>query len=175
MKKIVCLMIFLILVSVHSASAENIKIGFVDLIKALNESDSGKKAKADLEYIIKSKQSNLDEKGKAIEKLKADLEKQSSVLSADARKTKEEELERLVRDYQRLVSDSQNEVKKKESVYTQEIVKEIRLIVEKIGQEGSYLMIIENAEGIILFSKKENDLTETVLKRYNESKAKSKK
>ena len=173
MKKIAWLFVFtfMIMFAVTSASAE-VKIGVVDLIRALNESDTGKKAKGDLEFIIKSKQVTIDEKGKALEKLKGDLEKQASVLSAEARRSKEEELQRLILDYQRLVNDSQNEVKKKENEFTGEIVKEIKAILEKIGQEEGYTMIIENADGIILYSKKENDLTDIVIKKYNESKVK---
>jgi outer membrane protein len=160
---------------VSAAEIITVKIGYVDLVKALNESESGKKAKSDLEFMIKNKQSSLDEKGKVIEKGKADLEKQSSVLSADARKAKEEELERLLRDYQRLVADSQGEVKKKEGELTGEIVKEIRAIVQKIGQDENYTLILESAEGQILYAQKEVDLTESVIRKYNESKAKAKK
>ena len=94
MKKLGLFFVVLMLLAGSNASAENIKIGSVDLIKALNESDAGKKAKTDLEFLIKTKQSSLDEKGKAIEKKKNDIEKQSSVLSAEARKSKEEDIER---------------------------------------------------------------------------------
>jgi outer membrane protein len=174
MKKVVCLFVLIILLAGQSVYAEDVKIGFVDIIKALNESETGKKAKADLEFLIKSKQTTIDEKGKKIEKLRSDLEKQASVLSPDAKKLKEEELERLVRDYQRLVTDSQNEVKKKEKEFTDEIIKEIRVIIKKIAEEENYTTIIEKAQGIILYSQKELDLTETVIKRYNESKAKAK-
>ena len=174
MKKTLLLLIVFVLFSVTVVHAD-MKVGIVDLMKALNESDSGKKAKTDLEVLIKSKQSVLDEKGKEIEKLKADLEKQSSVLSAEAKKSKEDNLEKLLREYQRLVSDSQNEVKKKESELTGEILKEIRVIVDKMGEEGGYTMILENADGLVLYSKKEINLTDAVLKKYNESKAKNKK
>jgi outer membrane protein len=178
MKRAVWLVVvFLLLTGGSSLAAEliTVKIGYIDLVKALNESESGKKAKADLEFLIKTKQTTIDEKGKAIEKAKADIEKQSSVLSADARKAKEEEMERLLRDYQRLVADSQNEVKKKESELTGDILKDLRAIVQKIGEDEGYTLILESAEGQILYAKKESDLTETVMKKYNESKAKPKK
>jgi outer membrane protein len=180
MKRIACLVVGLLLLAVQYADAEvkiggtEVKIGVVDLMRALNESDSGKKAKADLEGLIKSKQVQLDTKGKEIEKLKGEVEKQSSVLSAEARKSREDELERMLRDYQRLVSDSQAEVKKKENEVTGGIIREIRAIVDKIGEEGGYTLVIENAEGIILYSKKDLDLTDSVIKRFNESKAKGK-
>lgn len=170
MKKFLAVAVFLFLAG-SVAHADGLKIGYVDLVKALNESDSGKKAKSDLEFVIKSKQGALDEKGKAIEKLKSDLEKQTAVLSVDARRSKEDELERLIRDYQRLIADSQNDLKKKEGDITGEIIREIREVIEKIGQEEGYSMILENAEGIILFSKKEYDLTAVVIKKYNDMKA----
>ena len=72
MKKTLLLLIIFVLFSVTVVHAADMKVGIVDLMKALNESDSGKKAKTDLEVLIKSKQSVLDEKGKEIEKLKAE-------------------------------------------------------------------------------------------------------
>jgi outer membrane protein len=158
-----------------ASGADVVKIGYVDLRVALNESEAGKKAKIELESLIKTKQSSIEEKGKSIEKLKGDFEKQASVLSADARKSKEEEIERLVRDYQRLVQDSQNDIKKRETDFTGTILKEMREIIEKIGQEEGYSLILENVEGIILFSRKDLDITERLIKNYNDWKAKQKK
>jgi outer membrane protein len=156
-----------------SPAAENIKVGVIDVQKALNDSDSGKKAKTDLESLIKSKQVVIDEKGKTIEKMKADIEKQASVLSADARKTKEEELEKLIREYQRLVQDSQAEVKKKEAELTEGILKDIREIVDKAGEEEGYTIIVE--KGMTVYSHKGIDITEGVIKKFDELRAKAKK
>lgn len=183
MNKKAGVMIFLILCAVVSASllagiaaaADVAKIGYVDLRVALNESDAGKKAKIELESLIKTKQAAIDEKGKSIEKLKGELEKQASVLSGEAKKSKEEEIERLVRDYQRLVQDSQNEVKKKENELTGSILKELRDVVDKIGQDEGYSLILENVEGIILYSRKDLDITDKAIKNFNDVKAKQKK
>jgi outer membrane protein len=175
MKRLSVLLVVIILLAGTHVYAENIKIGSVDLVKALNDSDAGKKAKTDLEFLIKSKQASLDEKGKNIEKAKNEIEKQASVLSADARKSKEEELERMIRDYQRQVSDSQNEVKKKEGELTGDILKELRDIIQKIGVAEGYTIILEGGEGQIPYAKKEIDLTEAVIKKHNELKAKPKK
>jgi outer membrane protein len=169
MKKMLFVAVILMLAA-GNAYADDIKVGVVDLMKVLNESDAGKKAKTELEAAIKAKQTVIDEKGKEIEKMKGDIEKQSSVLSAEARKQKQDELEKMIREYQRTVSDSQNEVKKRESELTNGILREIRATVEKMGKDDGYTMIIENAEGIILYSKKDLDLTDAVIKKYNESK-----
>lgn len=109
-----CLFFALIMLPMSLRAADTVKFGSIDVQKVLNESETGKKAKSDLESLIKTRQSSIDEKGKAIEKLRADIEKQASVLSAEARKNKEDELEKLLREYQRIVQDSQTEIKKKE-------------------------------------------------------------
>jgi len=155
------------------AAEASLKIGLVDLFRAVNESEQGKKAKAELESIIKSKQEALEEKGKAIEKLKGELDKQAGVLSAEAKKNKEDEMERLTREYQRTVADSQSEVRKKEGELTGRIVKDLREIVSAIAQEDKYILIMENAEGLILFADKGLDLTDRVIKKFDESKPKS--
>ena len=169
-KTVLSLCILFLLAGQYAFAADTAKIGIVDLLRALNESNTGKKAKVDLESFIKSKQAGIDEKGKEIEKLRGELEKQSSVLSADARKSREDELERLLREYQRLVTDAQNDVKKKEGEFTGSIIKEIRAVVEKIGQDEGYSLIIEKAEGLVLYSKKDMELTDVVIKKYNDSK-----
>ncbi len=147
------------------------KIAIVDLYKVINESEAGKKAKSDLENLIKSKQSVLDEKGKNIEALKADIDKQSAVITADAKKAKEDELERLVRDYQRIITDSQAEVKKKESELTAEILKQARAIINKIAIESGYSLVLEKADGLVLYFSNNLEITDKVIKRINEGKS----
>lgn len=176
MKRILILLLsFLtILFYTHNIySAEQLKIAVVDIQKVLNESEAGKKAKKDLESLIISKQNIIDEKGKAVEKFKSDLEKQVSVLSADARKNKEDELERMIREYQRLVQDSQTEVKKKENDLTDAILKDIKEIVEKTGESEGYSIILE--KGMLIYSSNSLDITDSIIKKFDESKSKSKK
>lgn len=172
MRKLV-LVLAIIFVLPLSSLAADVKFGSIDLQKLLNESGAGKKAKSDLEALIKSKESTIKEKGEAIEKLRGELEKQASVLSGEAKKKKEDELEKLLREYQRIIQDSQAEVKKKEGELTDKIIKEIHETIEKIGAEEGYALIIER--GMVLYSNKGIDITDRVMKEYNESKVKPKK
>lgn len=175
MKKVIFVLLITVLCAGSAFADNTFKIAIVDLARALNESDSGKKAKTELEGLVKSKQTEIDRRGREIEELRINLEKQASVLSQDARKSKEDELERMIREYQRLVSDSQADIKKKEKELTDDILKDLRALVEKIGEEEGYGLIFEDAEGLILHAKKELDLTERIIKQFNESRAKGKK
>ncbi|MCE5312081.1 MAG: OmpH family outer membrane protein [Nitrospiraceae bacterium] len=164
---------FIIACSVSAAYSAELKIGVVDVFKALNESDQGKKAKIELEALIKSKQTVLEERGKTLEKLKADIEKQSALISADARKAKQDDFERQMRDYQRIASDSQAEVKKKENELTGEILKELREIILKVSKDGNYTLVLEKAQA--LYALDSIDVTDSVIKAYDATKTKTTK
>ena len=149
------------------------KIGIVDLSRAVNESEQGKKAKAELEVVVKKNQEALDEKGKALEKLKAEIEKQGSVMSAEARKNKEDDLDRLTREYQRGLTDSQTEVRKKESELTGNIVKELRRIINDVANEEKYDLVLDNNPALVAYVNKGIDITDEVIKKLDELRGKS--
>ena len=173
MGRIVLSLFFILCLPISLIAEDTFKVAAVDLQRALDESEAGKKAKADLEYLRVSKQSVIDEKGKAIDKLKTEIEKQASVLSAEARKTKEDELEKMIRDYQRIVQDSQSELKKKETELTNMIIREIIELIENTGEEEGYTFIIE--KGTVPYSNKNIDITDLIIKKYNETKTSQKK
>jgi outer membrane protein len=180
MKKIVLIgtiALFVLFGSISMALAQEaaFKIGVVDLYKAVNESEQGKKANADLESMIKSKKEALEAKGRAIEKLRSELEKQGDVLSADAKKNKAEEYERLTREYQRNASDSENEVRKKQGELTGRIIKQLREIILALAKEEKYTMILERADGLVLYADGSIDITDKVISQMDGSSAKPKK
>jgi outer membrane protein len=167
MKKIY-LTIALILLSACAVAAES-KIGYIDLNMALNQSEQGKKAVATLEEMVKAKQFIIAEKGEKIKKIEEELAKQSSILTEDAIKERKEEREKLLRDYQRMVKDSQEEVQKKQATYMDAIIKELKKIVSEIGKEEGYSIILEKAESGVMFHSENIDLTNTLIKRFNET------
>ncbi|MBI4685258.1 MAG: OmpH family outer membrane protein [Nitrospirae bacterium] len=172
MKRTVLMFIMVLLVAATAAASEQFKVGVIDLQRAVIESEGGKKARSDFESLIKTKQAVADEKANAIDKLKADLDKQASVLSADAKKAKEEELDKLMRDYQRLVNDAQADIKKKEGELTEAILKDIHEIIGAFAQEEGYDIVLP--KDLSVYSKKEIDITDIIVKKFNESKEKSK-
>ncbi|MGO9377702.1 MAG: OmpH family outer membrane protein [Dissulfurispiraceae bacterium] len=155
------------------AAEMTVKIGLVDLNRAVNESAQGKKAKSELEAVIKQKQEALDEKGRALDKLKSDIDKQGSAMAAEAQKSKENDLERLTREYQRALAESQNEVRKKETELTGQIVKDLRETIKVVALEEKYDLIVDNNPALVFFADKGFDITDKVIKKFDQSKEKS--
>lgn len=67
------------------ATAADIKVGIVDLQRALNESAAGKKAKDQFKIEFEKMQSGLKSEKDSLDRLKDDLDKKSVVLSEDQR------------------------------------------------------------------------------------------
>jgi outer membrane protein len=165
MRKIL-IAVFVLALSTYAFAADSVKIGYIDMQQALNESDSGKEAKADLEKMVKARQVKIDEKIAMRDKLMAEIEKQSVVLSEDAKRQKQDELEQLGRDVERLVSDSNAELQKQPREMELEIIKDLDVILKELGEDGKYTIILP-AE-VILYSAEGIDITDTVIKKLNE-------
>jgi outer membrane protein len=151
----------------QAQAAQQPNVGIVDTQKVINESEPGKRAKANYETFIKSKQAAIEEKGKKIEALKEEFQKQNTAMSEDAKKKKEEDIQKLIREYQRNFDDSKEEVRKKEIELFKGIVKDIHDIVEALGKEERYSIILER--GTVAYFDGSVDLTAKVINRYNDA------
>ncbi|MBC8412653.1 MAG: OmpH family outer membrane protein [Nitrospira sp.] len=152
-----------------TAQAQDTKIGYVDLNKALNESTEGKQAVKILEELVQSKQAAISVQEDQIKKLEEEITKQSSVLNPEAIKQKKDELESLVKNYKRTVKDSQEEVQKKQSEFMEALIKKLRKMVYTMGEKKGYSIIFERASSGILYIPAKSDLTEKLIEEYNAS------
>jgi outer membrane protein len=146
------------------------KIGLVDMQRAIQETSAGKKAKAELESDFNKKKKELEKKEAEIKKLGEDLEKKALVLSDDVKAKKQQEVQGEMRKYQEAVQKSQMEIQKHERDLTQPIITKIRSIIEDISKKENYALVLEKSEQLVLFSVKEIDLTDRVIKEFDSKK-----
>lgn len=149
-----------------AALAADTKVGVINIMQAVNESAAGKKAIAELEAFAKAKEAAMGEKVRPIERLRGELEKQGTVLSKDARKAKEEELDRLQRDAQRFIADAQTEMKKKQESVFSPILKEMRTIIAAIAQQERFSVVLDAASGVV-YAEQSLDITQKVISKHN--------
>lgn len=168
MKKIV-LMAAVSTLLASAAHAADMKIGFVDMQKAVQSTDSGKKAKKDLEGEFEKKKKELQAKEGDLKKMGEDLEKKKSVLSEEALAKKQVEFQEEMMKYREVVGKSQMDLQKKERDLTQPILDKMRRVIEKVAKDKGYNMVLEN-NAMVLFASKDNDLTEEVIKAFEKEK-----
>ncbi len=148
--------------------AEDMKIGYVDLQKALNEAEAGKKAKETFKGEVDRMENSLEKKKQELEKLKDELEKKGLLLKEEERDSLERDYRQKLRDFERQYKDSQQELQIKDRELTGRILEDLRQVVQAMGEEGSYTVILEGNNTVVLYGSKAIDLTETVIKTYNQ-------
>ncbi len=155
--------------SVPSASAADLKVGFVDMQKALASSKTGVAAQKQYETEVKEAQLKLDVKKSEYEKLQQEFSKKKDSLNDKARAQREEELISMEKELKRSFQDTQDVLRRRHSQLVGDLVKKIKVVVEEVGKAEGYTVIIEKNSPSILFTDGETDISEEVVEKFNKS------
>ena len=150
-----------------SALAAELKIGFVDIQKAVNECNAGKEAKKAITKEVEKIQRLIIEKQRELQTMKESLDKQGPMLNPEARTTKEKEYQNKLREFQRWGEDNQNEINQKRMEMERNISLSLQRVIKKLGEEEGYALVLERNENIVLFASKSIDLTDRVIKIFD--------
>lgn len=157
----------LVLVSAGIAGAEQ-KLGMVDLQKVLILSEAGKDAKDQLAARAAKYDGEKNSREDELKKLKADLERQTVLLSESARSAKEKEYQQKLKEYQRFMKDAQEDLQGKNDDLTNKIGEDIVKQVQEYGRKNGYTTIFIKHDAMIYVDDK-IDLTDDLLKIFNAS------
>ncbi|MFO0584039.1 MAG: OmpH family outer membrane protein [Anaeromyxobacter sp.] len=146
-------------------AAAQVKLGYVDLQRALNEVDEGKAAKALLKKDFEEKQKQLDGRKAEFEKLNAEFEKQQQVLSEAAKRDKATDLQRRMVELQQIYQQLQGDLANREQEMTGGIYGKMRVIVKEIAEAEGFAMVIEDRS--LVYVQPSLDLTNELIRKYN--------
>jgi outer membrane protein len=153
------------LLGTTAAFADESKLGFVDMQRAMSETDDGKKAKAALKKIFDQKQKEIDEQQAALKKDVEDLDKKRTLLPPEQVREKEAELQTRMQKVQQTYLRHQQELSSKEQEATAKIYDRMNKIIAKIASAENFSMIVEKSS--LVFAKPHLDLTNELIRRYN--------
>ena len=145
----------------------DLKLGYVDMQKAIQETTTGKKAKKELEDEFNKRKKELEKDEVDIKKAGEDFEKRSMAMNEEARAKKQTELQTKMRKYQETAGKAQMEIQKKEHDLTQPIVTKLRSLLESIAKKEDFAFVLEKSESSVMFAKKEFDLTDRLVREYD--------
>lgn len=157
------------------AAAQGAKVVVVDVARILAKSTAGVAAREQLEREKAVMQKEVDGRRQELEKLREELEKKGPLMTVDARREKQDAFDRKRRDATRLVDDFQKELEKKEQGLLQKVLQDISGIIERLGKERKYLLIVEKRGAAVVYAAPDADITEEVIKAYDQESAKVKK
>jgi len=156
---------------VSSASAQNVKLGYIDSQRILAEFKEAQDAQKKLDEIVAQWRQEREQLQKQLQDMQEQYQKQSLLLSEERKREREQEIQQL---YQRLMEydnqkfGAQGEVYKKQQELFEPVYQKIRQAIEKVGKEGGYSYIFDIAGGLIVYkSDDQPDLTDQVLEQLN--------
>jgi outer membrane protein len=159
-----------LLLSSPLAYAAEMKIAYINIKRVFNESKRGLKEKEAFTAKINELKKEVDKKQQAFQAFKDDLEKKAPVLSEQARRDKEKEYQQKAKELEWFVKDSNEELRKLEQQMLDKLMKILQKVVEKLGAQENYTLILEETASSILYAPKEMDITDQVIKAFDAAK-----
>ncbi|MBI9110556.1 OmpH family outer membrane protein [Maridesulfovibrio ferrireducens] len=167
MRKILFLVLVLVLAFQAHAFAGTQKIGVAAMGKLIKDSEAGQAAQKQMEKKFVSAKKNLESKQKELEGLKQSLQKQSLVLSLEAKQDKELEFKRKVRDYQDLAQATQRKMQAEEQKVGTPVLENIKAAVNTYAKKNSFTAIFDKGSSGFLYVDDAVDVTNEILLEMN--------
>src|SRR5678815_5161318 len=118
------------------------KYAFVDLQRALEETEDGKKAKAKLKSDFDRKQKELDEKQENLKKKKEAFDKKAQLMKPEALQKEQKELQDRFVELQNIYARLQKDLAQKEQDATRGIFTKLQMVVGKIAEREHFAMCL---------------------------------
>lgn len=171
MKKNICLIVVLALLMLGSPiRAENsTKIGFIRTQRVILETKAGKEGYTALQNLVDQRRQEMTEKENEIKKMEDDLSKQSQMLTDEARLEQRERLQRAVLDLNRMKEDAQTEIGNREKLLLDRIIDQLAEVIEKIGKEQGFTIILDADGPSVLYSNQALDISSQVIAEFDKA------
>jgi outer membrane protein len=142
-----------------------LKFAYVDVQRALNECDAGKRAKAEFQGRVTSLESRLQRQQNEVQALKDEIEKKGMLMTENERQSKQDAYVAKLKNFERDYKDSKEELQAKDNEMTAKIVHDLAQVIRSLGERDGYTMVME--KGSILWGAPGIDITDQVIRNYN--------
>jgi len=154
-----------------AAAPSPVRMAYIDVQRVLTRSAAGVAAREALERERATMQKEMDGKRQELEKMRDELEKRGPLMTGEARREKEEQLERKRRDATRLADDFQRELSRKEQQLGSKVLQELVGLIERYGKQKGYQVIVEKRGAGLIYGAPELDITDDIIRAYDQEAA----
>lgn len=168
-KSILSLILFCL--SVTAVFAAGSKVVFVDTQTVFDKSKLGVKYQGILREYFESRKKILDLDADEIQKLREDYTKQAAVLKPEAKKDKEESINRKINDFEKKRSEFNAELAKKNDELSSEFNQELSVVLKEMAKKEKFSLILNKSISImskgetpsVLYGDEDLNLTDKVI------------
>jgi outer membrane protein len=150
-----------------TAIAEDVKIGVVDLDRAINATEQGKKAVEELKGKMKQAEGQMKPLVDKYKALGEEMQNKRFALSEDALRKKQLDLLDIQNDLTATGSELEGQMKIDQERLVGPLRDKLLGIVSDFAKEQGYTMILERNTPGMIYSKEALDITDQVVQRFN--------
>ncbi|MBK9956390.1 MAG: OmpH family outer membrane protein [Rhodocyclaceae bacterium] len=165
-----CLFAVALLAAVSSqrafAAEPEIKIGFVNGQRVINESPQAARAKKKLEKEFEKRDQDLQKLGKQLQGMQEALEKNTVTMSEVDRRNKEREFNDLNREFQRRQREFREDLNLRQNEEMSAIYERVNKVIKQVAESEKYDLILQ--EAVVVSNR--IDLTDKVIKALQDAK-----
>jgi len=149
------------------ASAE-IKIGFVNSQRILNDAPQAAKAKKKIEKEFEKRDQDLQKVAKQLQTMQANMQKNSVTMSDSERLDKERQFNELNRDFQRKQREFREDLNLRQNEEMAAIFDKVNKVIKNIAETEKFDLILQEA----VYASPRIDLTDRVIKALSDGSTK---
>lgn len=153
---------------VSSVAHADVKLGYVDLQRALLEVSEGQVAKSKLKAEMDKKKAELDGEQAKLTDDKAVLDKQGAMMSEEVRTQKFTEWQKRLYEVMQKAQKVQVDLQDKERTELKKIFEKMDPIIAAIAQREGLTMVFEKTDSGLVYAPPSLDLTNELVRTYNE-------
>jgi len=163
-------LLFALLLSCASvaASAQDLKIGYVNSERVLREAEPAKRAQQKLEAEFGKREKDLNDQNTALRAQAEKLDKDSPTLSEAEKTRRQRELVELDRDLQRKHREFQEDLTQRKNEELSSVAERANRAIKQIGDTEHYDIILQDQ--LVIYFSNRVDLTKKVIDALNAGK-----
>lgn len=164
------LTLMLVGLAVSPLAAAELRIGYIDSSRIFLEYKDAQEAQARFDRQVQGWRDEAAEKEKTVQQLRQEVRDQAPILSALKRQEKEAALQRSISEYETFIQEiwgPQGRATQENTRATEEIVGQVRQVVEKIASQKGLELVFDSASGFLIYADRTLDLTPEVITELN--------
>jgi len=159
-------------------SAQDLKIGVVDMQRAIVQTVEGKKAETAFTTKLEEYRKNIETRQKALKDAQNKLKTQDRLLDDKVRAERTRDIERQTTELNRLQEDAQKDLETLRNDLMRPIAEVAQAVLNAYAKEENFSLIVDRSEpqnDSILYVNEKNEITDAIIKRIDAELAKTAK
>jgi outer membrane protein len=146
-----------------SASAQEFRVGVVNLDRIFREANSAKSAQTKLEQEFSKREKELNDTATQLKTLSEKFEREAPTLAESQRNTRQKQLVDQDREFQRKRREFQEDLNTRKNEELQQVIERANKVVKTLAEAEKYDLILQES----VYVNPKHDITDKVIKALN--------